>query len=122
MTRFLAIEPGVRPSTEGFEEGFGFGGGAGRLGGHSIKVVTVKTASALDHSKFWREKLSQIATTCNAGPLHARLETTHDELVAVEVQPKTPNEAARACVANATWELDLPPEFSEAFRKFEVDL
>lgn len=123
MTSFLAIEPGVRPSTEGLEDAMGFGSGSGRLGSHrKTKAVYMLAADTFDYAKFWRDRLSPIAKKCGGGALHARIETTVDEIVAIDVQPKAPNEALRTCVTSAAWELELPGNFTGGWNKWEVDV
>jgi len=121
MTSFLAIEPAVRPSTEGLDDAFGMGFGSGVGGfGHGGKAVFMKAGSKYDFAKFWREKLLAIAAKCGGGALHARFETTRDEIVAIDI--KSPNEPLRTCVTSTAWDLELPPDFTEAWQKWELDV
>jgi hypothetical protein len=123
MTSFLAIEPGVRPSTEGLEDSMGFGSGSGSLAGAwRTKKVQLMMSDTFDYAKFWRDKLSPIAAKCGGGALYARIETTLDEIVAIDIRPHTPNEALRTCVTNAAWELELPENFTGAWNKWAVDV
>ena len=72
--------------------------------------------NAFDFTKFWKQKLAPIVASCGAATKHVHIETTHDEIVAIDVQPPSP------CVTAATWDLELPADFSAWFQKFEVDL
>lgn len=119
MTSFLAVEPGVRPSTEGLEwggEGFGMSGigsGGGGLGsGIGLGKITI------DRAKLLREKLSAVAAECKATDVSARLETTWTEIVTVDVTAKT--EALRSCVVDGIYALELPSTFDAKWQKWDV--
>lgn len=133
VTSYLAIEPGVRPSTEGLEElelsGLGEGGGGtgegiglGSIGtfGHGrggltwdpVAVLTALLAPAWNH--------------CGGPPGTAKVvvETTYDEIVDVPtVTLDTQDVALRACLLEATWSLALDQRFTAfSFRSFELEV
>jgi hypothetical protein len=124
VTSYLAIEPGVRPSTEGLEpnEGFGEGGGGqgfgvglGRIGsiGHGSGVST------FDPQHFLESTLTQAWKACGGvGRADLKLESTRDEVV--EVTLALPGEPAAACLTEAAWSLDLPPQFISLHQTWAV--
>jgi hypothetical protein len=120
VTSYLAIEPGVRPSTDGFVAnglglsgigegggGQGFGSGLGRLG--SIHRARMSPQEFLDsHARAaWK--------TCGggAGEADIELETTSDEIVdvtGVTVRP-SPAAALQRCLVEEAWGWRLPSIF-----------
>ncbi|WP_437676681.1 hypothetical protein [Sorangium sp. So ce131] len=129
VTSYLAIEPGVRPSTEGLDwsgSGMGFGSGSGRLYGSAIGRGA---SDGFDRPGFLRAALGQAFARCPAGPASARvtLETTVDEVVDVpSVTLAGSDDAAaapvRRCLEDAAWDLDLPGAFRQTFARYEVEL
>jgi hypothetical protein len=127
VTSYLAIEPGVRPSTEGLEElsgegiglgGFGFRGrGVGCVFGHG---------PALDREAYLREQLGPELLRCGgkAGSAYVDLETTLDEIVQVQAgaQQPTLDNAVSDCLRESVWALMLPAGFDEAYASFHVEL
>jgi hypothetical protein len=119
MTSLLAIEPGVRPSTEGLEEqGFGFGGigaGGGGLG------RGVGLGPTFDGEAWLRARISTMRDACKEphAPVTVRLETTRAEIVAVSVAARP---ALASCIAKAVWDLEVPEVFGERFAKHEITL
>jgi von Willebrand factor type A domain len=127
VTSLLAIEPGVRPSTEGLEEtgmgqSFGIGHGVGS-GSHRFGTVGMTT---FDHAAFLRGALSQAWAACGGSgkPATVTLETTRAEIVDVEsvsVDPSASN-GAEACLREATWAVDLPGDFTAEHAGFSIGL
>ncbi|WP_082363011.1 hypothetical protein [Chondromyces crocatus] len=132
VTSYLAIEPGVRPSTEGIERearggsvGFGSGraSGVGRVYGAKIHF---------DHLAYLRNELTAAFKQCPAGASTATvaLETTRDEVVDVTSvqlaghaagQPQGATDTAIArCLEEATWNLTLPLRFDATFERYVV--
>lgn len=118
VTSYLAIEPGVRPSTEGLDEvetwghgsgtgaGQGFGAGHGRLA--SADAAAAWLASEL--GAHWKQCGGMRKTTLT-------IETTLREVVEVArevAQQRSDEAAASACLRKAAWELD-PPALFHAF-------
>jgi hypothetical protein len=128
VTSYLAIEPGVRPSTEGLEEGQAFGGGAGRLGGsHRIKRPFVRMGSVKppDYERVFASLLRDAVKTCGAeGRATITAETTHIELVdvSVVVSGESRDGARASCVREAAWALDLPPVFGPRHLDLKIAL
>lgn len=121
MTSYLAIEPGVRPSTEGLEwgsEGIGFGG-MGFGGGGSGSGIGLGNF-IVDKSKLLREKLAALAATCKVAQVRAHIETTWTEIVAVDVTG--PSEPGRTCVLDGIYWFDLPGAFNTRWQKFDVEV
>lgn len=124
MTSYLAIEPGVRPSTEGLDwnsvgtgaMGFGDGIGMGAIGGlgHGSK-----DPDWLGHLRY---ELARVAATCGGGEVFVRLETTWSEIVAVDVVPKIANDTYKACVREGAFGLELPSWFQAPFATWGVDV
>jgi hypothetical protein len=127
VTSYLAIEPGVRPSTEGLsaEEvgmvGFGSGGWRGR--GHAVPRIRT---SSFDAQAFLERELRERLQVCGGEDLdgHVRLETTLDELADIaelRLQPPPPADV-EACMRAATWMLSLPGEFDAPHATWVVAL
>jgi hypothetical protein len=119
MTSYLAIEPGVRPSTEGLDWGAGglgmsgFGSGGGGWGsGIGLGML------GIDKNKLLRDKLASVAKTCGVSEVRARIETTWTEIVAADVSGVA--ESARTCVVDGIFGFELPSAFSTPWQKFDV--
>jgi hypothetical protein len=121
VTSYLAIEPGVRPSTDGLEEvgagGVGFGSGGGGVGsgiglGHVGRL-------RVDRDAWLRDALAQARKACGAPALRVTVETTLDEIVDVRASS---SDAAARCVVEAAWAFTLPAAFDEEHATFAVDL
>ncbi len=120
VTSYLAIEPGVRPSKIGLEEGeggFGWGaigsgsygtlGGAGGLRGRAMDVLDLASLIPTDAcvrrhapSGSWSVQLA--------------IHTTKDEIV--DVEPATRNDPLAACLAEAAWSVRLPTDVHHRHR------
>lgn len=125
VTSYLAIEPGVRPSTKGLDwlsdsalgEAFGVGGlglvGTGRGGGGSyndmgylVSDLVAKCLKAHKPALGWTATLS--------------VETTAREIVDVTL---TPARGPRArCIVEGTWKVRLTSDYSEAHHIYKVPL
>ena len=125
VTSYLAIEPGVRPSTEGLEwdgaEGFGRLGLVGRgAGGGS---GTLGSRIHFDPLDWLKARLREALVRCGAPSANAdaRLETTRDEVVEVGPVVITPSDAVTGdCVTEELWALELPSGFRQAFATWTV--
>jgi hypothetical protein len=127
VTSYLAIEPGVRPSTEGLEESTGMGFGMASVSSSiSSNCRFGSPVPALDREAYLRTALAAELVRCGgqAGSAYANIETTRDEIVEVEASGnQTPLAAAVAsCFHEAAWSLLLPAGFDEAYARFRVEL
>ena len=126
VTSYLAIEPGVRPSTEGLErtEGSGYGFGRGSLRGGSCSLAGV--APPLDRQAYLENALAGEYRRCGADAhVYALdIETTQAEIVRVDVsaQQNMRSPLVESCLAEAAWALALPVGFSENWEQFRVEL
>ncbi|NUO51467.1 MAG: VWA domain-containing protein [Polyangiaceae bacterium] len=118
VTSYLAIEPGVRPSTEGLEEGFGDGGG-GRgegIGLGSIGTIGHGAGSGTppDYEGLLREALAKGKKSCDVARATVTAESTLDEIVEVSVTIHDESDAAkkRSCLSEAAWQVRLPIQFA----------
>jgi Mg-chelatase subunit ChlD len=105
VTSYLAIEPGVRPSTAGIVRrngtGFGYGVGSGRGGFRGRKQTVV------DWRKFYRSAIDACRKRHNdRKPLTLIIDTTKLETVDVEV--KGVGGAMKSCAVEVGWNVELP--------------
>jgi hypothetical protein len=129
MTSYLAIEPGVRPSTEGLERGEGGGGsgigiGFGRVGaiGHGAGGMGVKPP---DYAGIVRDLMAAGVQRCGAaGRATADVETTHEEIVDVvaKVSGDDPARTAARCVEEVAWGVTLTTDFRPQRLTLHVEL
>ncbi len=124
VTSYLAIEPGVRPSIEGFTDdelgdvgtlghGAGTAGGAGGMGGHR----------GWDFEGILRDLIGAEWKACGGTPEGAEvtLETTLGEIVDVgRVKLDQADAARESCLREAVWNLTLDERFTEGWREFVV--
>ncbi len=127
VTSYLAIEPGVRPSTEGLDwgsgTGTGFGSGVGRVRMAASSVSGM--AQALDRQQWLRDQISIGWLACGgtADSAHVSLESTRDEVVDVtktEIGKTDP--VLERCLQQAVWDLVLPAQFTEEWNTWSVDV
>jgi hypothetical protein len=125
VTSYLAVEPGVRPSTEGLDwggrgEGLGLGG-IGTLG-HGSHI----SRSPFDPQRYLEEQAKKQLTRCGAPErsLRLELETTRAELVDItRLELGGPQSfALEHCVREGLWALALPSGFNENSAMFRVSL
>ncbi len=125
VTSLLAIEPGVRPSTEGLD-GIGEGGGGigEGFGLGSLGTIGHGAGGGFDRGAFLAAALKRGADACGGAgrSLEVDLETTRDEVVDVPsvVVRGAPDTKLTACVAETAWALDLPGAFSSEMESFKV--
>lgn len=115
VTSYLAIEPGVRPSTEGLEHSSGFGSGYGRLSG--MGTASRHVSKKIDLEAYLRDLVQQSLSACGAAGRNAsvEIETTLHEIV--ELSPVAldgPDDAKlAACVSERLWNAALPRDFTD---------
>jgi hypothetical protein len=127
VTSLLAIEPGVRPSTEGLDELSGIGeGGGGWAYGRGLNGGGGIGFPGFDHEAFLRRELSRSLKACGGGDRKATvvLETTVAEVVDVPraTVDGPPDAALDRCLREAAWDLDLPLQFRDAWHSYTVPL
>lgn len=117
VTSYLAIEPGVRPSTEGLDEseGRGSGIGLGAMGtGHHFRVGTAGGRVAPDYRAIFASLIAPAVERCGAkGRSQIDAETTVAEVVdaTVIVTGDSADRVLATCVSEAIWQLELPELF-----------
>lgn len=123
VTSYLAIEPGVRPSTEGLEEmGTGGGGtGEGTLG--LATIGTIGKGGGWDPQKLLRVLLAQAREVCKLGDkkVSATIQTTYHEIVDVP-RVIVAGDGDAGCILEAIWSWALPGEFSDERADYELEL
>ncbi|MEZ4380331.1 MAG: VWA domain-containing protein [Nannocystaceae bacterium] len=122
VTSYLAIEPGVRPSTEGLDEGEGIGLGSLGLAGHAACGGGPAHAAGRPDPRIWlRGQLARLRESCGAPALQLTLETTRDEVVAVSAQLSGASDPVAArCVEEGVWAWSLPAHFTETWERYAV--
>ncbi len=115
VTSYLAIEPGVRPSTEGIEYGSGGGGRGFGAAAPRVRMGGTKVSGPpFDHHAWLDEQLSDAWRACGGrGSANVGFETTLAEIVLVdEARGLSYRDlVADRCLEQALWELDLPDQF-----------
>jgi subtilisin-like proprotein convertase family protein len=122
VTSYLAIEPGVRPSTIGIPlegrggtgSGFGAGGGAGYLRGGEIRTKPDLMALVADRAKACVAKHKPAADW----NVTVEVETTKDEVVDVATTSKLP---IAACLVEAVWAVRLDSRWNLEREEFTLD-
>ncbi len=128
VTSYLAIEPGVRPSTEGLEWNDG-AIGIGSLGLIGKGAGGGRGSRRPDNNflGFFQRALASTWRACGgrgAGPTIV-IETTRREVADIpELRASAPlTPTARQCLVEAAWALDLPREFRRVYsRRWSVSL
>jgi hypothetical protein len=132
VTSYLAIEPGVRPSTEGLDWGLvgtgrgGGGTGEGTIGLGNVGLIGKGGRPKIDPETFLRDELRRAATTCGIAEtvdLKLALQATRQEIVAVDDVEivGSSDGTAKTCVEDGIWAVSLPWVFSETFRRWTVE-
>jgi hypothetical protein len=123
VTSLLAIEPGVRPSTEGLDElgtighggGFGIGQGFGSAHG---------TCPPGGQEAFLRDAIRRGLDACGGSGRAAtvELEATRDEIVDVPrvVVHGAVDATIERCLSDAAWEIDLPRWFTSPWQSWTI--
>lgn len=124
QTSYLAIEPGVRPSTIGLEGiGRGFGSGAGGMGrSHRARPPRIRAAASFD----LRGAIAEQIAACEKAhqppadwEVDLDLHLTFEEIVDIDA----PAEPMAQCLAEAAWTVALPvDEFLHQRDVFHVTL
>jgi hypothetical protein len=124
VTSYLAIEPGVRPSTEGFDEVSEGSLGMGSTFGRAVDVIPAQAAirPRFDHEAWLREALEPAWRSCGFANRRIALaiETTRDEIVDVPKIEAPPGDYA--CLSEAVWSLELPGEFLDDHVSYDITL
>lgn len=129
VTSYLAIEPGVRPSTEGLHESESFGDGGIGLsgvgvggGGAGIGLGVAESASLA----WLQSALAPSRAQCGAAARSAKLhvETTSREVVDVRLAALSgaKDPLIERCLEDAAWALDLPASFEAHWAVYDVIL
>jgi hypothetical protein len=122
VTSYLAIEPGVRPSTEGLEERRAL---VPEVIAGSANVRGAPDPPRLDRQKFLEEELGRAWRECKGERRVSTvvLETTVAEVVDVPAVSVTGTDVALSrCLEEAAWNLDLPVDFTEPWARWTVNL
>ncbi len=129
VTSYLAIEPGVRPSTEGLEEGEGLGlSGIGEGGGGRGEGIGLGSIGGIDPRGWLASALGPHLARCAPTARSARvtLETTLREVVdvtGVSIAGSGADGAAESrCLEEAVWDLMLPSAFTSPEASYAIDL
>jgi len=131
VTSYLAIEPGVRPSTEGLDHaegtiGLGSTGLIGRGGGGGGSGMGFDSGGPDRRQELLEQRVREALDACGGSKLgtHLELETTFDEIVEidqVELRGST-NATTKTCLEDGMWATMLPSEFVDALQRWVVDL
>lgn len=127
VTSLLAIEPGVRPSTEGLDwdsvGGRGWGS-VGGIGGGTGSMYGGK--SSFDPKAFLRAAATTAFGACGGAleKLTVDVETTRAEIVAVRVAVDggKPGSGLGACVEERLWDVELPVGFVAGWASHRVSV
>ncbi|EDM75419.1 hypothetical protein PPSIR1_04263 [Plesiocystis pacifica SIR-1] len=129
VTSYLAIEPGVRPSTAGFafdNVGLIGKGGCGGSGSGYGSAGGVPFGGRLDRQVWLEAQLGAVWLRCGGAGTRAQvqLEATFEEIVDLQFSPAQPvNAAVLDCVAERSWDLGLPADdFIEARKTWVVEV
>jgi len=123
VTSYLAIEPGVRPSTEGLEHTSGFGTGFGSLAGKVRMGATKLARPPFDPQAWLAGKLAEAWRACGGrGSASVGFETTLAEVVLVDEARGLAYRdlIADRCLEQAIWDLDLPSRFESEFEGWRL--
>ena len=130
MTSYLAIEPGVRPSTEGLERGVsgvgsGGGGGVGFGIGRGAAFGVGQGGPTFDPDVFLATQVRGAADACGVPRninVETDLQTTVEEIVEVERVAFVGylDGKQRDCVRERVWAIELPGQFKWDWRRWSV--
>jgi hypothetical protein len=123
VSSYLAIEPGVRPSTEGLEDVVGSAGGGSGEGTIGLGNFGTVGKGDFDPDQFLRKLLVEARRTCELAdrPVAARIETTRHEIVDVPALTVAGSSDA-TCLREAIWSWQLPDAFSEERASYALSL
>jgi hypothetical protein len=126
VTSYLAIEPGVRPSTDGLKPE--------ESNRHTTRAPQIRMGATmvsgrapyLDLQAFLEERLRPQYESCGGtlGETYVELETTRSEIVRVQLglSGDQLDPLLSTCFSEAVWALQLPEAFQEDWATFQVDL
>jgi Mg-chelatase subunit ChlD len=128
VTSYLAIEPGVRPSTAGLSRvalgaGLRLDGGTSRFDSSSMGGWGHGGATGAHLTALLRRPLARCTARHRPAPgwqVSLRVETTIDEVV--DVKGRGAGGPMQRCVREAVWKLRLPPTFTRPRDTFNVKL
>jgi nitroreductase len=122
LTSYLAVEPGVRPSTDGLERG-GHGGGEGFgsswIGGSADRAVKER----FEPQRYLEDVVARLRHHCGIPyqRVTVEIETSFQEILDVaraEVHDSPPS--ASGCLEANLWEEELPTQFDKARARYVV--
>jgi hypothetical protein len=122
VTSYLAIEPGVRPSTEGLESRRAH---APDVIAGSANVRGEPEPPRIDRQKFLEDELARAWHDCGGERRASRVvvETTLAEIVDVPSVFVTGTDAVLSrCLEEAAWGIDLPRDFDQQWTRWTVEL
>ena len=127
VTSYLAIEPGVRPSTEGLTEGEGGGGRGEGIGlGRAGMTHVTGHVTPIDRQAFLEQALRAEWRRCGGKPDTASvdIETTLSEIVDVPAVRLSGSSDAllERCLSEAVWDLALPVQFNDDWATWTVEV
>jgi Mg-chelatase subunit ChlD len=127
VTSYLAIEPGVRPSTDGIERtGFGWGTGVGSFGSGCYGTGIGRLRAETPVDDLFAESVATCAAehTTEAGGVNLSIEITRGEIVDVAAKLEIgSNEAMQGCVVERIWEVDASERLAHVqAHTFELSL
>lgn len=128
VTSYLAIEPGVRPSTDGLDESEIGAGGFGSVLSPSVRggnITLGPRPEPFDPYAFLAAALGAEARVCGVrGSVSVTVETTAAEVVDVGavVQRDRRDPKVEACMREAVWKLTLSPRFDAEWMEYTVEV
>lgn len=128
VTSYLAIEPGVRPSTEGLEEtsgvGMGFGSGFGSAGHRLFGSSSPKYPD--DKLAFLQREVERRLAQCGGKGRSAKatLETTAAEIVELKasIEGESATSSLTSCFTESLWEIYLRSDFQADHDLFTISI
>lgn len=126
VTSYLAVEPGVRPSTEGIERAPHGVGASGFGGSGCLASVPHRDGAAFNHGAWIHDALAARWEMCGGedSGLEITVETTRQELADIaRLDPS--DDAPQAlldCMRMLTWAITLPKEFGIEHGSFTATL
>lgn len=124
VTSLLAIEPGVRPSTEGLGVGEGGGGRGEGIGLGSIGTLGRGAGVTFDKGLFLKRELARVAQTCNVVKRKVKvvIESTRDEIADVTSVSVAGAPSFEGCVREGMWGVELSPHFVADLDTWEIEI
>jgi hypothetical protein len=126
VTSYLAIEPGVRPSTEGLDWGTGSGMGHG-ASTPSVRIGATRSsgrAQPFDRNRWLQSRIAAAYGSCGGtGSATVALETTVAEIADVtKIEIESKDALVQRCFEQAIWDLALPAGFDEEWVPYSIEL